>query len=91
MTENNKIYGVLLTENAWDELADALEPYTSQGPIGKYIYCREVDPHGNYFVMVATSENPDGSLFDAEISLPHHYVKCYVSALDKRQIGFIEN
>lgn len=90
MTGNSKVYGVLLTTNAWVDLADALEPYTSQGPIGKYIYCREINPHGNYFVMVATCENPDGSQFDAEISLPHHYVKCCVSALDKRQIGFIQ-
>ena len=90
MTESNKVYGVLLTENAWDDLADVLEPYTSQGSIGKYIYCREIDPHGNYFTMVATCKNPDGSMFDAEIFLPHHYVKCCVSALDKRQIGFIQ-
>ena len=90
MEENSRVYGVLLTEDAWDDLTNALEPYTSHGPIGKYIYCRDVDPHGNYFVMVAKCENPDGSMFDAEISLPHHYIRCCVSALDERQIGFIQ-
>ena len=90
MTDDSRVFGVLLTENAWDDLTDALETYASDGPIGKYIYCREVDTNGNYFVMVATCENADGSLFDAEISLPHRYIKCCVSALDKRAIGFME-
>lgn len=89
MTRQHKVFGVLLTPQAWSDLSDALEPYTSQGPIGKYIYCQEVDPHGNYFVMVATSGNSDGTSFEAEISLPHHYVMCCVSAHEKSQIGFI--
>ena len=89
MTQQDRVHGVLLTEQAWVDLADALARYTSKGLIGKYIYCREVNPHRNYFVMAAASENPDGSPFEAEISIPHHYVKCVVTALEKTQIGFI--
>ena len=89
MTNQQKVFGVLLTNEAWKDLADdALEGYASQGPIGKYIYCREVDPHGTYFTMVAECENRDGSSFEAEILIPHHYVKCCISAPDKTQIGF---
>ena len=89
MTKQHKVFGVLLTEQAWIDLSDVLEPYASEGPIGKYIYCREVDPHGNYFVMVVACENSDGSSFEAEISVPHHYVMCSVSAHEVSQIGFI--
>ena len=88
MAKQDTVHGVLLTEQGWDDLADALARYTSKGPIGKYIYCREVNPRGNYFVMVAACENRDGSSFEAEISIPHHYVKCVIAAFDKTQIGF---
>ena len=90
MTKQDKVFGVLLTDEAWSDLTEALAPYTSEGPIGKYIYCHEVELHGNYFVMVATCDNPDGSLFEAQISIPHHYVMCCVSAFEKSQIGFIQ-
>ena len=90
MTEQRKVFGVLLTSQAWIDLSGVLEPYTSQGPIGKYIYCREVNSHGNYFEMVAICENPDGSTFEAEILIPHHYVMCCASASEKSKIGFIQ-
>ena len=35
-----KVIGVLLTEEAWLELEQALAPYAHEGPIGKFIYCR---------------------------------------------------
>ena len=89
MTKQSKVFGVLLTDQAWNDLTGALAPYTSEGQIGKYTYCKEVDAHGNYFTMVATCENPDGSSFQAEIFIPHHYFKCCVSASEKTQIGFI--
>ena len=87
---HDKVFGVLLTEQAWHDLADALAPYTSEGPIGKYIYCQKVHPDGPYFVMVATCKNVDGSSFEVEISIPHHYVKFYISTPEKSQIGFVQ-
>ncbi len=85
-----KIYGVLLNDQGWNDLAEPLDSYTSEGSIGKYIYCTEVHPDGPYFVMVSTVINTDGSEFNAEISIPHHYVKCIVSGADKSQIGFMQ-
>ena len=89
MTIQHTVFGVLLTDEAWNDFADALAPYASEGPIGKYIYCREVHPDGTYFAMVATCDNPDGSTFEAQISIPHRYVMCCVSGFEKSQIGFI--
>ena len=85
-----KVFGVLLTEYGWNDLDEPLKPYTSEGKIGKYIYCKKVHPDGPYFVMVATCTNPDGGEFEAEISIPHRYVRCFVSASEKESIGFLE-
>lgn len=86
---SKKVFGVLLTEQAWRDLGEALAPYASEGRIGKYIYCQRVHSNGPYFVMEATCKNQDGSSFEAEISIPHHYVKLCISALDKSKIGFM--
>ena len=83
-----KVIGVLLTEEAWLELEETLKPYAHEGPIGKFIYCRKVDPHGPYFTMFASATNSDGVSFDAEISIPHQYVKLFISTSDNSQIGF---
>lgn len=85
-----KVFGVLLTEQAWAELGSALDPYASKGSIGRYIYCDEVQLGGQYFVMVTSCKNPDGSSFKAEIGVHHHHVKMYISANEKSQIGFVQ-
>lgn len=91
MKNQNKVFGVLLTREAWEDatLSEALALYIRTGPIGKYIYCRKVDPNGYYFVMIASCKNADGSTFEAEICIPHRYVLCCVSATEKKQIGFL--
>jgi hypothetical protein len=87
-TEN--VFGVLLTDQAWVDLAEALKPYSSTGPIGQYIYCKNVFHDGPYFVMVTKCSNNDDSTFEAQISIPHYYVKFFVSAPDKSKIGFLQ-
>ena len=86
---SKKVFGVLLTDQAWSEIGSVLEPYTSTGILGRYIYCDEVQTGGQYFVMLATCTNSDGSLFAAEIAIHHHYVKMFISANSKKEIGFI--
>ena len=81
-----KVVGVLLTDHAWLDLESALAPYALTGRIGKFIYAHRVDPDGPYFTMVASRVDSDG--FTAEISIPHHYVKLFISASDKAQLGF---
>lgn len=88
--ENKKVFGVLLTDQAWIDIGEALAPYANEGSIGKYIYCNSVHLGGPYFTFVATSKNKDGSSFEAEISIPHHYVKLCVSASEKSEIGFVQ-
>jgi hypothetical protein len=84
-----KVIGVLLTEQAWADLELVLAPYTLKGrTIDKFIYARKVDPDGPYFTITASRTNSDGTSFEAEISVPHHYVKVFISASDKAQLGF---
>ena len=87
----SKVYGVLLTDLGWNDLEVALKGYYSEGPDGKYIYCKNVHPDGHYFVMEAACKNPNGETFEAEISIPHHYIKFVVSASEKKQIGFMRD
>ncbi len=91
MVDNDRIFGVLLNDEGWKELQEPLKPYTSEGAIGKYLYCKSVHPNGNYFSMEVTATNPDNSTFDAEISIPHRYVKFVIAAQDKRTIGFLSD
>lgn len=45
----SKVYGVLLTDEGWKDLAAPLISGTSNGPDGKYIYCTNVHPDGPFF------------------------------------------
>jgi hypothetical protein len=83
-----KVVGVLLTKEGWADLADVLEPYTLTGRIGKFIYCRHVEPNGYYFVIVGASRNDGGDVFEAEIGIPHRYVRSFILAADRTQLGF---
>lgn len=88
---NDKVFGVLLTDEAWDEVGAALDAYTTKGPLGRYIYCQRVETAGNYFEMRVTTTNRDGSTFEADVLIPHNYVKLCIGAADKRQIGFVQS
>jgi hypothetical protein len=41
-----------------------------------------------YLRMIVDYRNPDGSTFETEIYVPHHYIKFIVAGQEKKQIGF---
>ena len=85
-----RLWGVLFTDAGLNDLKEILKPYLSEGPIGLYLYCKHVDmDQPYYFRIVAETKNPDGSAFEAEIYVPHHYVKTVIAGADKKRIGFI--
>ena len=86
---SSRIFGVLLTDEGVIELEPALKRYWSDGPIGKYIYCKEANPDRNYFHLVAECQNRDGSIFETEIFIPHRFIKVVVAATDRKTIGFL--
>ena len=84
-------YGVLLFENAWKELGEALKLYEQEGPIGKYLYCKELYFDGSFVKMIFTPEQV-GDRIDCVmyISVPSNFIKFIAQAADSNRapIGF---
>ena len=82
-------FGLILTDEGLKELEATLKDYWSEGPNGKYLYCKEAHPDRNYFHIVAEATKRDGTKSEAEIYIPHRFVKVVVSATDRKHMGFI--
>ena len=89
MPMENRVGGVLFTDAGLNDLERALKPYLSKGEIGLYLYCKQVDMGNPYLRMIVDYQNPDGSTFETEIYVPHHYIKFIVAGHEKKQIGFL--
>ena len=86
------VCGVLLYENAYKELGDAIKPYVSTGPIGKYIYCKCAKQNGSFLDMTFTPDMCDETVMvDMLISIPLHFVKFMASGSENLPIGFGSN
>ena len=84
-----RVFGVLFTEEGLVELEPAMKDYWSEGQIGKYLYCKEANPDRNYFHVVAECKNKDGSVLEADIFIPHRFIKVVVSATERKHLGFL--
>ena len=78
MPKHTKVWGVVFTEEGANSLRDFLKEYASEGTVGYYVYCSHVDMSQPYFHMVAESN----SKFNAELYVPHHFVKFVITAKD---------
>ena len=90
---NEKDWGVMLTETALHELGEEIRQHLREGTTGSYIFCKHVDMSQQYLRMVVAYSLSDGSPFDLEFYLPHHYIKLIVSGAEeklKRVIGFTD-
>lgn len=84
-----KIYGVLLTDEAYTQIGTALAPYVSEGPIGKYIYCNHVEQNGSFFDMTFAPHTYKGShKGEMLISIPVRFVTFIASGDDSLPLGF---
>lgn len=81
--------GILLFDEAYDHLSDALKPYLQKGPIGNYIYGSKAENDG-VFLNVTIDPDEVGGRIGAtmEISIPLRFVKFVVSSPSKDLIGF---
>jgi len=85
-----RIFGILLTEEGMAELEMALRDYWSDGPAGKYLYCKEATPDRAFFHAVVECRNKeDGTEFEAEFYIPNRFVKVVMSGLERKHIGFV--
>lgn len=83
-------YGVLLFDNAYEHLDEALKHYVQTGPIGKYFYCTDAGPDGAFFKMSFQPEQVGDRIRDPmTIWIPIQFVKFWVKAANKKAIpGF---
>lgn len=84
-----RVFGVLFTDEGLDELEPVLKAYWSEGPMGRHLYCKEATPDRNYFRVVAEATNSDGSRLEAEIFIPHRFIKAVIAGTDRKHIGFV--
>ena len=84
-------YGVLLFEEAWEQLGEAVDPYRKEGPIGKYLYCNELEVCGQFVTMTFTPDQVDEKIGDEmTILLPIGFIKfiAHATKSDILPIGF---
>ena len=89
-TNDQDQYGVLLFDEAYKHLEEALKPYVQTGPIGKYFYCSEAEPDGMFFKMSFRPEQVQNLIRDTmTIWIPIQFVKFWVKGTEQKGIpGF---
>jgi len=81
---DEKDWGVLLTDAAINELGEEMKQYLTEGPTGSYILCKQVDMNRPYLGMIVESQLSDGSPFELELYVPHHYVKLIIAGSEEK-------
>jgi len=72
-------YAVYFHPQALDVLGDAITPYLSDGPSGKYILCREIDTGGAFCEMQIGGTSADGKPIDVELMVPTGMIRLVIS------------
>jgi hypothetical protein len=89
MSLPDTVCGVLLVEEAYSFLGEALAPYVKEGRIGKYIYCTSAVQSGSFIDMTFKPEQCDGSVTEImTISIPLHFVKFMATGRKSLPLGF---
>lgn len=83
------ICGVLLDEQAYSYIGEAIVPYVKEGRIGKYIYCTSAIQNGSFVDMLFKPEQCDESIKSVmTISIPLHLVKFMATGKNELPLGF---
>lgn len=85
-------FGVLLFDEGWMELGEALKPYEQNGPIGKYLYCRKFEIDGPFAELTFTPEQVEGRVEEeTTVWIPRSFIKfvATVSTANEKVLGFV--
>jgi hypothetical protein len=91
MSLPDTVCGVLLVEEAYSLIGDAIAPYLKEGKIGKFIYCSQAAQNGNFVDMTFEPSQTDGSVTNRMvISIPVHFIKFMAKGAGSKSlpIGF---
>ena len=83
-----KHYGVALFEEAVPLLEPFAMLWLKRAGNLAYFNCKSVDPAGPYLHMVLEHIDIDGKLMEAEVQIPHSFVRGIVNAHNLKAIGF---
>ena len=72
-------YCVFFHPQALDVLGDAITPYVSDGPNGKFIVCTEIDTGGAFCEMTIIATASDGKPVEVELMVPTGMIRLVIS------------
>ena len=85
-------FGILLTDQAYEDIGEALKPYVQQGPIGRYLYAESVENQGNFILLtILPTEVQNRITCPMTIWIPTQYVKFVVGSERPEILGFSSN
>jgi hypothetical protein len=91
MMATEKVYAVLLTHGAADELGDAFNTFVKNKGNDAYIYAKSIDSEGNYFHMTVDQEILPGDNVEVELLVHHEFITGSFCAgeAEMRELGFL--
>jgi hypothetical protein len=72
-------YCVFFHPQALDVLGDAITPYLTDGPHGKFIQCKEIDTGGAFCEMQIVGTSTEGKPLDVELMVPTGMIRLVIS------------
>ena len=82
-------YCVFFHSQALDVLGEAVAPYLSDGPAGKFLLCREIDTGGSFCEIQLLGTGADGKALDVELMIPTGMIRLVIStSASETEFGF---
>lgn len=82
-------FAVFLFPQAIDTLGTVIKPYLTDVPsVGPHIVCAAIDPAGPFFTLTVQGRNSEGDAVEAELMLPHSFIRLVVSLHSDHDFGF---
>ena len=72
-------YCVYFHPQALDVLGEAIAPYLSDSPAGKYLNCREIDTGGAFCELELAGTNAEGKPLDVQLMIPTGMIRLVIS------------
>lgn len=85
---SGSFHAVFLHPGAIEALGAAIAPYLNDGPHGRHVVCREIDPGGPFFGMTIAGTTNDGRAVELDLMIPANMVLMVLSAHGEGGFGF---
>jgi hypothetical protein len=72
-------YCVFFHPQALDVLGEAITPYLTDGPHGKFLQCNEIDTGGAFCEMEIIGTSADGKPVEVELMVPTGMIRLVIS------------